>query len=186
MGITNNTVQLNQLANKCYQFKPTRKKLTHPLENNPRFTAHAVEIESPLDKRKALLDHEKWFPFGDQFIDPQKGVYFVEWTDDDIKKLNIGLALSALDYLRTAKLTEATVVETLEWICSEQFAQCLALIDINANAIRCALPQILNRYGRETSPVVQRYLAAFAKLDEHSNSGLNPAEQFAALSQLMK
>lgn len=122
------------------KFVPSKsKKNTHYLEGNPDYLAHIIDNDV-LTRCRGKFAHSGDIEILDLFdpnLDPLKGVYYYEWTEQTQKNFFFGRIMHHLRFLRSADWTKEpgdksgfTAAEVIEWLCSVEFDEICSLSNL--------------------------------------------------------
>lgn len=109
-------------------------------------------IAHPLDDylvKSFYLGKYKQVEGDDDFdinFDGVYGLYYAEWEDEQLDRMHTWMVKRSLGVLRYSSASGSLFLEELEWFCTQHFDDVCDSIDLNANALRVALPKIIEQY----------------------------------------
>lgn len=169
--------QLHQIERNKRAFKPVRvskKYPAHPLSVNADFMPHTLD-DDILSRCRGKFAHDGDMDIIDLFdpdLDPHRGVYYFQWTEQNVKDFWYGCIVHHLKFLRYADLTIEysadsrilTPPEILDFFCSERFDEICNVEGWDANLIRSSVPRIVRKYNKPTAGYCKKIIDALTKL----------------------
>lgn len=165
--------QIKSITKARKAFKPRNKP--HPMDGLPGDIAHRLDDDLIAKCRsKQGVGDNILLDLFDPALDARAGTYHIQWSEQDIAAFWEGYLRKHLAFIRcgvferdmSADEVTMTPEEVLEWFTTQHFDDVCHLLDLDPNAIRCAIPSIVKRYNKMLSETCKKYINAFTKLKE--------------------